>query len=154
MLMHAADSSGLLLSMGVQRDLSAGAELHLRLTRNLGLGFGAQAGLAFGEEVICPTYGGTGRFYVGREQRFIGELGYARNRIDPYLGIGPNSNASCAGGEVNHGPEASIGYQALSRSGFVFEALGGLAFITNDALARRHSAVAPIFQLKVGYLFH
>jgi len=142
---------GLLLTAGWQRDLSMGAELQLRLARNLGLGFGAQMGMALGHELVCSTYGGTGRFYAGNRQRFVAEAGFAKNRIDPYLGVG-DGPADCSTGEVNYGPEASLGYQAITPGGFVFEALGGMTFILNDAMAREHGSVAPLIQIKVGFL--
>lgn len=154
MLQRAGAESGLLLSAGLQRELSAGAELQLRLSRNIGIGIGAQGGVAFGSDLVCPTYGGTGRLYTGRDHRFVAELGFGRNRIDPWLNSDPSEAPSCSGGEANLGPELSAGYQSVSRQGFVFEALGGLVFLTNDAMRSRHGLVSPAFQLKVGYLIH
>lgn len=153
--------SGLALELGYQRGLAVGAEWQQRMARFVGLGFGLQGGLAFNDDVACPTWGATGRLYVGNEHRFVAEGGIGLNRIDPYLRLDrlaretgiTSRRPTCSGAEVNVGPEMNLGYQHVSRSGLLFEILGGLTILTNDELRAAHPDVAPLFQIGVGYVF-
>src|SRR5690606_17353921 len=72
MLENAGFRSGLALKVGYHRGLALGLEWQQRLGRFLGLGLGAQGALATDEHVACPTFGGTGRLYVGRQHRLVG----------------------------------------------------------------------------------
>lgn len=144
--------NGLALSLGYKRGLGVGAEWQQRVARYVGLGLGAQGGLASNEDVTCGTFGATGRLYVGNEHRFVTEAGFGLNRIDPYLERG-NRTPSCGRAEKNYGPEASVGYQFVSSRGFLAEALGGMVFVVNDELADAHESIAPAFQVSFGFVF-
>lgn len=145
--------SGLGLTLGYRRGLGVGAEWQQRVARFVGVGLGVQGGLASNEDVTCGTFGATGRLYVGNEHRFVTEGGFGLNRIDPYLERG-NQDPTCGRAEKNYGPEAALGYQFVSRSGFLAEVLGGIVFVVNDELADAHHPVAPQFQISFGYVFH
>ena len=150
---RAYDQSGAAITFGYHRGVSLGGEWQYRpgARRAFGFGLGAQLGVESNPEVSFLTYGATGRFYLGREHRAVAEVGVGLNLIDPYLGTDCGS-AICP--EKSIGPEASLGYQYVSRHGLLFEVLGGLAFSTNQALIDAHGGLAPTFQLSMGYLFH
>lgn len=151
--------TGLAMKFGYQRGMAIGGEWQQRLGRFVGLGLGAQGALAVDQHVVCPTWGITSRIYLGHRHRFVGEAGLGLNRIDPYFdfrrlpGPDPFDDVSCGDAEVNIGPEISLGYQWVSRGGFLFEALGGVAPIVNDALADEHNQVAGLFTLNLGFVF-
>lgn len=150
---HRGFRSGAALALGYHRGLALGGEWQQRLDRYVGLGLGAQVGLAANEDVSCVTWGGTARLYVGNEHRFVAEGGFGLNKIDPYLNLRPGDNPTCGDAEKNYGPEASAGYQFVSKQGFLFETLAGAIFITNDELNDAHDPVAFGFQLSFGYVF-
>jgi len=153
MLENTGFRNGLALKLGYQRGMAAGLEWQQRLGRFVGLGIGGQVGLAANADVACPTVGGTGRLYAGNEHRFVGELGFGLNRIDPYIGLDGIREPTCGDAERNWAPEFSAGYQFASRGGLLFEVLGGLTFLTNDELARRHADVAGLFTANIGFVF-
>ncbi|WP_373049029.1 hypothetical protein [Vulgatibacter sp.] len=153
MLQNTGFQSGLALDFGWQRGLAFGLEWQQRIDRYVGLGIGGQLGLATNEDVACPTFGGTGRLYLGMQHRFVTEAGFGLNRIDPYLDLRGPEEPTCGDAEKNFGPELSLGYQYASRTGFLFEILGGATVLTNDDLADAHDDVAPIFQVGFGFVF-
>jgi hypothetical protein len=145
--------SGLGLKLGYQRGLDVGLEWQQRVARYVGVGLGGQVALATNGDVACPTWGGTGRLYLGNEHRFAAEAGIGLNRIDPYLDRAGSRAPSCGRSEMNIGPEFSAGYQFASRTGFLFETLAGFAPLTNEDLADAHGAIVPLFQINFGFVF-
>lgn len=146
--------SGLAFTLGYHRGLAAGLEAqHRGGPRDLvGFGVGAQLGTESSPDAAFLTYGGTARLYLGREHRFVSELGFGLNLIDPYLGRDCGGTRLCP--VKSWGPEASVGYQYVAPYGLMFELLGGAVWATDEAFAAAHGTVHPAGQLSLGYLFN
>lgn len=153
MLESSGFRSGLATKLGYQRGLDLGLEWQQRVARFVGVGLGGQVALATNGDVACPTWGATGRLYLGNEHRFATEVGVGLNRIDPYLDTRSSAQPTCGNAEMNIGPEFSVGYQFASRTGFLFETLVGLAPLTNPELADAHDDIVPLFQINFGFVF-
>lgn len=142
--------SGPVVAAGYHRGFSLGAEWQQRLSRSFALGLGAQVGVEpAAPDLAFGTWGATARAYLGVESRLAFELGVGLNLIKPCVDPG----RSCDESERSIGPEISAGYQHVSPSGFLFEALGGIVVATNEAI-REDRSISPSFQLSAGYLFH
>jgi hypothetical protein len=150
---RAYDRDGFAMTFGYHRGLAFGGEWQLRPVHRgpVGLGLGAQVGLESGDDVAYTTYGLTARAYFGHQNRVVTEAGVGRNKIIP----GPAGCDSLSCAEVNFGPEFSVGFQRVSRSGFIFEVLGTAVVLTNEDIRDElNESVTPAVQLSFGYLFH